>query len=46
LRAVDVHDLENRNALIRLRSQMLRRIQLVIGQEQVRDLLIMEFVLN
>jgi flagellar FliL protein len=46
LRAVDVHDLENRNALIRLRSQMLRRIQMVVGQDQVRDLLIMEFVLN
>ncbi len=46
LRAVNVEDLEDPSALIRLRAQMLRRIQLVIGREHVRDLLIMEFVLN
>lgn len=46
LRAVEVADLENPNALIDLRAQMLRRIQLVTGEGRVRDLLIMEFVLN
>lgn len=46
LRAVAVEDLENRRALIRLRAQMLRRIQIVTGGEHVRDLLITEFVLT
>lgn len=46
LRAVDIHDLEDRSALIRLRAQMLRRIQIVTGEGRVKDLLIMEFVLN
>ncbi|MGH1369719.1 MAG: flagellar basal body-associated FliL family protein [Maritimibacter sp.] len=46
LRAVDVKDLEDPLALISLRAQMLRRIQLVTGEGRVRDLLIMEFVLN
>jgi len=32
--------------LLRLRSQMLRRVQVVTGEGRVRDLLIMEFVLN
>ncbi|MCV2881817.1 flagellar basal body-associated protein FliL [Actibacterium sp. XHP0104] len=46
LRAVDVRDLEDPQALIRLRAQMLRRIQIVTGEGRVRDLLITEFVLN
>lgn len=46
LRAVDVNELEKPAALIRLRAQMLRRIQIVAGEGRVRDLLIMEFVLN
>lgn len=46
LRAVEVRDLEDASALITLRAQMLRRIQLVAGPGRVRDLLIMEFVLN
>ncbi len=46
LRAVDIKDLEDPSALIRLRAQMLRRIQTVTGEGQVKDLLIMEFVLN
>lgn len=46
LRAVAIGDLEDPAALINLRAQMLRRIQLVIGEGRVRDLLIMEFVLN
>lgn len=46
LRAVEVADLEDPSALVSLRAQMLRRIQLVIGEGRVRDLLIMEFVLS
>lgn len=46
LRAVDLSDLEEPTALIKLRAQMLRRVQMVTGEGRVRDLLIMEFVLN
>lgn len=46
LRAVEPGDLESADALNRLRAQMLRRIQVVVGDGRVRDLLIMEFVLN
>jgi len=46
LRAVDVYELEDPTALIRLRSQMLRRMKIAAGEERVRDVLIMEFVIN
>jgi flagellar FliL protein len=46
LRAVEVQELGDPNALVRLRSQMLRRIQIVTGEGRVRDLLVTEFVLN
>ncbi len=46
LRAVETAELEERTALIRLRAQMLRRIQVVAGTGRIKDLLIMEFVLN
>ena len=46
LRAVDLADLEDPAALVRLRAQMLRRLQVVAGEGRIRDLLIMEFVLN
>lgn len=46
LRAVAVEDLSNNSALVRLRAQMLRRVQVVTGGDRVKDLLIMEFVLN
>ncbi len=46
LRAVDLAQLEDPAALVRLRSQMLRRIQIVTGEGRVRDLLVTEFVLN
>ncbi|HHL21250.1 MAG TPA: flagellar basal body protein FliL [Aliiroseovarius sp.] len=46
LRAVDMRDIEEPSALLKLRAQMLRRIQLVIGEGKVSDLLITEFVLN
>lgn len=46
LRAVEETDLEKPSALVRLRAQMLRRVQIVCGPSRVNDLLIMEFVLN
>lgn len=46
LRALENRDLRDPMALTRLRGQMLRRIGIVAGPDRVRDLLIMEFVLN
>lgn len=46
LRAVDIADLQDHATLVRLRAQMLRRIQVVTGDGRVSDLLIMEFVMN
>jgi flagellar FliL protein len=46
LRALEPGDLEDPSALTRIRSQMLRRVQVVAGLNKVNDLLIMEFVLN
>jgi len=46
LRAIETSDLEDPAALMRLRAQMLKRIQIVTGEGRVRDLLIMEFVLD
>ncbi len=46
LRAVDEAELEEPTAMIRLRAHMLRRIQVVLGEGLVNDLLVSEFVLN
>jgi flagellar FliL protein len=46
LRAVDVREFDSPHGLIRLRAQMLRRVQLIVGEGKVNDLLVMEFVLN
>lgn len=46
MRALDQKDLMEPDALVRLRSQMLRRIQIVTGEGYVRDLLVTEFVLD
>ena len=46
LRALEVADIEGQAALTRLRAQMLRRVQVVTGQDRVNDFLIMEFVLT
>lgn len=46
LRAVAIEDIRNSAALVRLRAQMLRRVQIVTGGDRVSDLLIMEFILN
>lgn len=46
LRAVDARQFDAPGALVRLRAQMLRRVQVVLGEGRVRDLLVTEFVLN
>jgi len=46
LRAVDIAELESPSALVKLRAQMLRRLQIVAGEGRVKDVLIMEFVIN
>jgi len=46
LRSVEPEELQDQRALINLRAQMLRRVQVVTGPGWVEDLLIMEFVLN
>ena len=46
LRAVTPAEMQDPAALLRLRAQMLRRVQVVAGGDRVRDLLVMEFVVN
>lgn len=46
LRAVDERDFEIPRSMVRLRAQMLRRVQLVTPEGSVRDVLIQEFLLN
>ncbi len=46
LRALNTSDIKSSDALVQLRAHMLRRVQIVTGSERVRDLLVMEFVLN
>ena len=46
LRAVDEEEIARPSSLIKLRAQMLRRVQIVTGEGRVRDLLITEFILN
>ncbi|TCL01435.1 flagellar FliL protein [Shimia isoporae] len=46
LRALSAEDIESPDALVQLRAQMLRRVQIVTGSERVLDLLVMEFVLS
>lgn len=46
LNALDAARFEDPIALIKLRSQLLRRIQIVTGDGRVEALLIMEFILQ
>ncbi|WP_176556134.1 flagellar basal body-associated FliL family protein [Rubellimicrobium rubrum] len=46
LRALEPREIEDPAALMRMRAQMLRRVQVVAGGDRVRDLLVMEFVVN
>ncbi|MCL6284818.1 flagellar basal body-associated FliL family protein [Ruegeria sp. 2012CJ41-6] len=46
LRALSLAELQDPLALPRLRAQLLRRLSIVSGEGRVRDLLVMEFILN
>lgn len=46
LRAVDMATVEDPAAMLRMRAQMLRRVQVVVGDGMVRDLLVEEFILR
>lgn len=46
LRAIDPTEFDDPAALVRMRAQLLRRVQIVTGDGRVRDLLLTEFVLN
>lgn len=46
LRAVDIREFDTPHGLVRMRAQMLRRVQIIVGDGKVNDLLVMEFVLN
>ncbi len=46
LRALEPQVLEDPTALVRIRAHLLRRLQMVTGEGQVRDVLITEFILN
>ncbi len=46
LGALDLDDFRDPVALARMRGQILRRVQIVAGKDRIRDVLIMELVLN
>lgn len=46
LRAISVDELESPASLFKLRSHMLRRLQIVAGNGKIKDLLISEFVID
>ncbi len=46
LQSLEMEDIEDPSALLTLRSQMRRRVDLVVGGNRVNDLLVMEFVVN
>lgn len=46
LQSLEMEDIENPSSLLTLRSQMRRRVDLVVGGNRVHDLLVMEFVVN
>ncbi len=46
LQSLSLEDIEDPSSLLTLRSQMRRRIDLVVGGDRVHDLLVMEFVVN
>lgn len=46
LRALTLDELQAPAALTKLRAQMLRRARIVLGDHQINDVLVMEFVLD
>ncbi|XAT59093.1 flagellar basal body protein FliL [Rhodobacteraceae bacterium IMCC1335] len=46
LRALDLDDVRHPAALTKLRGQILRRVQLIVGDDNINDLLIMNFLIK
>lgn len=46
LRALTLDELQEPSALTKLRAQMLRRARIVLGEDNINDVLVMEFVLD
>ena len=46
LRALTLEDIEQPAALIKIRSHLLHRVRVVAGEQNINDLLIVEFVMN
>lgn len=46
LRAIDLADIENPAVLLRTRMQLLRRIQVTVGEGRVKSLLITKFLIS
>ena len=46
LRSVSIADVEDPASMLEIRSQILRRLQLVVGEDVVKDLLVTEYVVN
>ncbi|QIE40857.1 flagellar basal body protein FliL [Rhodobacteraceae bacterium SC52] len=46
LRAIDLADIENPAVLLRTRMQLLRRIQVTVGEGKVKSLLITKFLIS
>ena len=46
LQTLEMADIEDPSALLMLRSQMRRRVDLIVGGDRIHDLLVMEFVVN
>jgi len=46
LRAIEFSDIEEPTSLLRIRLQMLKRVQLIVGSDKVRDLLVSKFLIG
>lgn len=46
LRALELEDFEKPAALLQIRSHLLHRVRLVAGENRIKDLLVIEFVIN
>lgn len=46
LRSIDLSDIENPDTLLRMRMQLLRRLQVAAGDGLIRDLLITQFLIS
>jgi flagellar FliL protein len=46
LMAIDLSDIEDPNAMLRVRMQLLRRLQVAVGEGLIQDLLITQFLIS